>query len=126
MGTQLDSFKKQLEKLKAKGLDIDPEQVIYEIKNPVIKKEIEFNDNAFLVAKKKIDQLLEDFRSFYGPKGRTIKVEIYIGKEDSADTFTEKFPYEENKIEVIHTVEIGTVGKYEPVDCVGESVKNGM
>lgn len=119
MGSQLDSFKAQLEKLKAKGLDIDPDQVIEDIKNPVIKvKEPEFDDNSFLLARKKIDDLLNDYRGFYGPKGRTLKVEIYIGKENSADTFTEKF--ENGNIEVIHTVEIGTEGKYEPVDCVGE------
>ena len=33
------------------------------------------------------------------------------------------FVYEEKKLEVFHTVEIGTKGKYEPVDCVGESVR---
>ncbi len=123
MATQLDNFKKQLDKLKAQGADIDPEQVLEEIKNPVIVEEPKFNENWFLLAKQKVENLLNDFHQFYGPKGCSLRVQVYIGKENSADTFTERFVYEENKLEVIHTVEIGTKGKYEPVDCVGESVK---
>lgn len=126
MATQLDNFKKQLNKLKAQGVDIDTEQLIKEIQNPVIKEEPKFNEEAFALAKIKINKLLDDYQNFYGLKGCTLKVEVYIGKENSADTFTENFPYVPNKLEVIHTVEIGTKGKYEPVDCVGESVKNEM
>lgn len=122
MTTQLENFKVQLEKLKAKGVDIDTEQIVNEIKNPVIKEKEEsnFNKDNFDLARKKIDKLLDDFYSFYGPKGRSLKVQLYIGKENSADNFSEKFVYEDNKLEVIQIVEIGTKGKYEPVDYVGE------
>lgn len=119
MTTQLDGFRKQLNKLKNKGVDINPEEIVDEIQNPVIVEKPKLNEKLFLLTKQKVDNLLEDFRNFYAKKGCSLKVEVYIGKENSADTFTEKFEYDD-KLKVIHTVEIGTKGKYEPVDCVGE------
>ena len=118
MSYKLDNFKKQLDKLKDKGVEIDPDQVIADILKPIEKKE-EFNDWHWSLLERKVKSIMGDYKDFYHGKGCGLKVLFYVSKPDSADTFTESFDYNKD-MQVISTVEIGTEGKYIPVDCIGD------
>lgn len=111
MAYQLESFKKQLEKLKAKGLDINLDEVLQEIENEQPKTKLD--KRSFSMVELKMKSLLKDFQEVYGTEGRSLTVTIHIGKENSADTYTENFNY--GNYNVVHEVEIGTKGKYESV-----------
>ena len=115
---KLENFKKQLNKLVEKGVDINPEQVIEDINKPFEKKE-EFNEFHWDLLKRKVESILGDYHDFYHEKGCSLKVLFYTSKQNSADTFTESFNYNKD-MQVISTIEIGTEGKYIPVDCIGE------
>ena len=117
-----DNFKKQLKKLKEKGIDINPEQVFADVNKPFKKKEIEFDEEHWQLLKMKMESILGDYYDHYRKKGCGLRVFFYIDKENSADTYTESFPYNK-KLQVATSIEIGTKGKYEPVDCIGESVQ---
>ena len=122
MSMKLDNFRSQLQKLVEKGVDLDPEQVIADILKPVVKSKVkkpELDEGRWNLLTHKIENILKDYHDFYSKKGCTLKVLFYIGKDKSADTFTESFDYD-SKLSVISTAEIGTEGKYEPVDCIGE------
>ena len=73
-----------------------------------------FDSKAFQLMKYKVATLLEDFEKFYGPKGRGLSIAIHVQKENSADRFSETFPYTDD-LSIVHIVDIGTKGKYEPV-----------
>jgi hypothetical protein len=119
MSGNMKQFKDQLQELKRKGADIDPEEIIKDLTTPptiqvVDEFEISFDKQVFGLLKEKVMKILEDFESFYGPKGRGLSVAIHIQKENSADRYSETFPYTENQ-SIVHIVDIGTKGKYEPV-----------
>jgi hypothetical protein len=115
----MKDFKAQLNELKRKGADIDPEKIIEDLVTPptvqiVEEFEASFDKKAFQLLKMKVQKLLDDFENFYGPKGRGLSVALHIQKEDSADRYSETFPYTD-KLSIVHIVDIGTKGKYEPV-----------
>lgn len=115
----MDDFKKQLEELKRKGADIDPDAIIDEITSPPEVQIIEafensFDKHAFDLMKQKVMSLLDDFGSFYGPKGRNLSVAVHVQKDNSADRFSENFEYTDG-LSIVHIVDIGTKGKYEPI-----------
>ena len=119
MGNDVAGFKKQLEELKRKGADIDPDAIISDLTKPpevttVEEFENSFDSKAFQLMKYKVATLLEDFEKFYGPKGRGLSIAIHVQKENSADRFSETFPYTDD-LSIVHIVDIGTKGKYEPV-----------
>ena len=116
----MEGFKKQLKALKSKGADIDPDAIIQDLitSAPITKiEEFEnsFNKKAFQILKQKVMKLLDDFENFYGPKDRGLSIAIHVQKDNSADRFSETFPYTE-KLSIVHIVDIGTKGKYEKFD----------
>ncbi len=115
----MEGFKKQLKALKSKGADIDPDAIIQDLTTPASVTTIEefensFDKKVFQILKQKVMKLLDDFEDFYGPKGRGLSIAIHIQKDNSADRYSETFPYTE-KLSIVHIVDIGTKGKYEPV-----------
>ena len=115
----MKDFKAQLDELKRKGADIDPDKIIEDLVTPptvqiVEEFEASFDKKAFQLLKMKVEKLLGDFEDFYGPKGRGISIAIHVQKDDSADRYSETFPYTD-KLSIVHIVDIGTKGKYEPV-----------
>jgi len=118
MSTKLDNFRMKLEELRKRGVDIDPDNVVEQIiKAPEelakLDKE-EREELMFALAKEKVDKLLEDFFSFYRPKGRRLRVAIEIVKDDCADKYGERFVFSDN-MSVISVIGIGTKGKYEKI-----------
>ena len=115
----MEGFKKQLKALKSKGADIDPDAIIQDLTTPAPVTTIEefensFDKKAFQILKQKVMKLLDDFENFYGPKDRGLSIAIHVQKDNSADRYSETFPYTE-KLSIVHIVDIGTKGKYEPV-----------
>ncbi len=115
----MEGFKKQLKALKSKGADIDPDAIIQDLTTPASVTTIEefeksFDKKVFQILKQKVMKLLDDFEDFYGPKGRGLSIAIHVQKDNSADRYSETFPYTE-KLSIVHIVDIGTKGKYEPV-----------
>ena len=115
----MEGFKKQLKALKSKGADIDPDAIIQDLTTPAPVTTIEefeksFDKKVFQILKQKVMKLLDDFEDFYGPKGRGLSIAIHVQKDNSADRYSETFPYTE-KLSIVHIVDIGTKGKYEPV-----------
>lgn len=115
----MKAFRKQLEELKRKGADVDVDKIIEDLTTPPAVQVAEefqstFDAKAFVLLKEKVIKLLEDFEGFYGPKGRGLSVAIHVQKNNSADRYSETFPYTDN-ISIVHIVDIGTKGKYEPV-----------
>jgi hypothetical protein len=115
----MEGFKKQLKALKSKGADIDPDAIIQDLTTPASVTTIEefensFDKKVFQILKQKVMKLLDDFEDFYGPKGRGLSIAIHIQKDNSADRYSETFPYTE-KLSIVHIVDIGTKDKYEPV-----------
>ena len=92
--SQLDAFRMKLEELRKRGVDIDPDNVVEQIINApqeIAKlKEEEKEELMFALAKEKIDKLLEDFFSFYRPKGRRLRVAVEIVKDDAAGAENER------------------------------------
>lgn len=116
----MEGFKKQLKALKAKGADIDPDAIIQDLTTPAPVTTIEefensFDKKVFQILKQKVMKLLNDFEDFYGPKGRGLSIAIHVQKDNSADRYSETFPYTE-KLSIVHIVDIGTEGKYEKFD----------
>lgn len=67
---------------------------------------IDPNVTIFKMMRKKIDKLLEDYISFYYPRGgRGIKVTIEVEKEGSTETHSEEFEYLDT-MKVTHIVGI--------------------
>lgn len=116
----MEGIKKQLELLKRKGADVDPDAIIKDLTAPVPVHKVEkfessFDNEAFQLMKQKVIKLLEDFENFYGPKDRGLSIAMHVQKENSADRFSETFNYVPDKLSIVHIVDIGTKGKYEPV-----------
>lgn len=125
MSSDMDAFKKQLEELKRKGADIDPDEIIKEITTVPEQKAVEdfessFDRQAFELMKQKVIKLLSDFENFYGPKGRGLSIAIHVQKENCADRFSETFNYITDKLSIVHIVDIGTEGKYQKFDVEAE------
>lgn len=115
-----EGFKKQLQALKEKGADIDPNAIINEIITPPEKKEQEefekFDRKAFELMRKQIDKLLDDFENHYGPKGNGLSVAIHVQKENCADRYADHYPFVPDKLSLVHIVDIGKKGVHEPFD----------
>ena len=116
----MEGFKKQLKALKEKGADIDPEEIIQDLMTPAGEKKTEeyvesFDNKAFGLLREKVDALLDDFENHYGPKGRGLSIAIHIQKENSADRYADTFNYIDGQLSIVHIVDIGTKGKYEPL-----------
>lgn len=121
----MEGFKKQLEELKRKGADIEPDEIIQDLTTPAPVQKVEefessFDRNAFQLLKQKAIKLLDDYENFYGPKGRGLSLAIHIQKENCADRFSETFNYIPDKLSIVHIVDIGTKGKYEKFDPEAE------
>jgi hypothetical protein len=125
MGSDMDAFKKQLEELKRKGANIDPDQIVSDMTTLPEQKVVEefessFDRKAFQLMKQKVIKLLEDYEKFYGPKGRGLSVAMHVQKDDCADRFSETFNYIPDKLSIVNIVDIGTKGKYEGFDVEAE------
>ena len=119
MAEGMKQFKDQLNELKRRGADINPEEIIKDLITPpeaqvVDEFEVSFDKKVFGLLKEKVLKLLDDFENFYGPKGRGLSVAIHIQKENSADRYSETFPYTDTQ-SIVHIVDIGTKGKYEKI-----------
>ena len=117
----MEGFKKQLKALKEKGADIDPEEIINDLRTPAPKEKVEdfkesFDKKAFDLMRRKINKLLDDFENHYGPKDRGLSVAIHIQKENSADRYAETFNYIQDKLSIVHIVDIGIKGVTEIFD----------
>jgi hypothetical protein len=114
--TQLDNFRKHLNALKEKGVDINPDKVVDEVLAPPTEapKKDTFDRKRWAMLRTQLNKLLDDFEHFHGDKGRGIGVTVHITKPDNADRFTEKFEFDSNII-LLSIQDIGTKGKYEPV-----------
>lgn len=118
----MNTFRAKLEELKKKGADVDPDAIIADLTTPPTTQVVEtfeesFDKMAFAVMKEKVIKLLDDFEKFYGPKGRGLSIALHVQKENSADRFSESFPYTD-KLSIVNIVDIGTKGKYSPVEIV--------
>ena len=120
----MEGFKKQLEELKRRGANIDPDAIVADLttlpENQVEKFESSFDRKAFQLMKQKVIKLLEDFENFYGPKGRGLSVAMHVQKDDAADRFSETYNYIPDKLSIVHIVDIGSKGKYEKFDVEAE------
>jgi len=119
---QLEQFRMQLEKLKASGVNIDPDKITEEVvKAPQelaqelakLSKE-EREEEYFNMAVQKVLQLMSDWKDHYRGKGRRLNLIVRIEKDNSADAYGEKYIFDDN-LQVINMIEIGTKGKYEKV-----------
>lgn len=116
----MEGFRQQLKALKEKGANIDPEEIIQELTVPPSKRKKEifvesFDNKAFGLLREQVDKLLDDFENHYGPKDRGLSIAIHIQKANSADRYADTFNYIDGKLSIIHIVDIGTKGKYEPL-----------
>ncbi len=116
----MKGFKEQLNRLKEKGANIDPDEIVQDLIAPAGTKKTEeyvesFDNKAFGIMRRQIEKLLDDFENFYGPKGRGLSVAIHVSKENSADKYADTFNYIDGQLSIVHIVDIGTKGKYEPI-----------
>ena len=116
----MEGFRQQLTALKEKGADIEPEEIIQDLMTPAGEKKTEeymesFDKKAFGLLREQVGKLLDDFENHYGPKDRGLSIAIHIQKKDSADRYADTFNYIDGKLSIVHIVDIGTKGKYEPI-----------
>ena len=115
MMADLDGFKKQLEKLKeSTGVDFDTNKIVESVQSTPEKA---FDKEAFIMARIQLDALVKGFEDYYAAKGRGLRVTVEITKEDSADTHGERWVFGDG-IEVMSIIQIGTKGKYQPVEAI--------
>ncbi len=117
----MEGFKKQLEELKRKGADIDPDAIVAEVTQPPEMHKVDqfkssFDSDAFALMKEKVIKLLDDFENFYGPKGRGLSIAMHIQKPNCADRFSETFDYIPDKLSIVHIVDIGEKGRTDKFD----------
>ena len=71
-----------------------------------VVKKVDMNETIFKMMRQKVDQLLDDYMSYYYPKGgRSIKVTVEIGKETGTDWHSEELEYSDT-MRVEHKVRI--------------------
>jgi hypothetical protein len=121
MTKDFNDFRKQLNELRNKGANIDPDKVIEELTKPVPEKvkeiyEDSFDRKAWKLMRRQINKLLDDFENFYGPKGRGLSVAIHVQKEGCADRYADHYPYIPDKLSIVHIVDIGSKKRYDKID----------
>ena len=75
-------------------------------------EQIEIDEVPLNAAINKLSSLVKDYREFYGPKGRQLEIIVKIKKNNSADSFSESWVFND-LIKISQIIEIGTKGKYE-------------
>ena len=121
MSKGFEDFKKHLVALKEKGVDIEPNDIINDLTSPPKPKEKEeyedsFDRKAFGLLRRRVEKLLDDFENHYGPKGNGLSLAIHVQKENCADRYADHYPFVEDKLTLVHIVDIGKKGVHEPFD----------
>ncbi len=78
----------------------------------VDESKIKIDETPLNAAINKLNNLINDYKEFYGPKGRQLEVIVKIKKNHSADSFSESWVFND-LIKITQFIEIGTKGKYE-------------
>lgn len=122
--SQLDSFRKQLEKLKeSTELDINIDKIVSSISEQQKgdKPESKLDRESLIMARIHLDSLIRDYELYHGPRGKKLELIVRIIKENAADQVGEQWVFGDGRITVKKFEQIGTKGKYQKVNAIHET-----